>query len=383
MPINSKAIQFLILIYPFFYAIPYVSFVLGYRFSIYYFFPLTLIFIFLNFGKKSLKRLKQEKTNLLLLLAILIIILINFTTIHYTKPLLFIIFVINFYLLRLTLILKENKRAVLFTIMAFLLFSVLFLFDSSRYANENRYSSFLISPTVYSVYAEVFLIIALFHLKKWYLYVLAFLITGTIILSTETRLNFLFLLLLPLLWYLVKNYHQYKLIIFVGFIIGLNLLYPIYSVVVESSFGKEVIVESRYEDGRDNSFYLRSYLNKMTYEDYYKNSTGEKLFGKGAEEARKLVIEKVGQDIFTHNDFIRFTYDFGVITTILLMIFFYRVSRKNKVSFLLLFLYLFAFYHNMIYDFFIVALLLFYGGIKEKNNVIHTINNTQIEDDKG
>ncbi|MFO0323105.1 MAG: hypothetical protein ACK504_11845, partial [Bacteroidota bacterium] len=109
----------------------------------------------------------------------------------------------------------------------------------------------------------------------------------------------------------------------------------------------------------------------LVYNEYLnKTSVGEKLFGKGSEEARKLVLKKIKYDIFPHNDFIRLAYDFGIICTILFLFFLYRISRINNVSFLILLLYLFSFYHNMVYDFFLISILVFYSGIKHKNEIV-------------
>lgn len=367
MPINSKLIQFFILIYPFFYAIPFIAFDVSYVFSIIYFAPLTLLFTFLNLGEKSLHILKKEKINLLLLFFVFIMVLMNTHEIRYVKPIFFIFFVINIYLLRLTIVFSENKKAIFFTSSLFLIFSLIFINDDSRYLEGERYFAFLSSPTVYSVYAEVFLILFLFFTKKRYVQIVYFLIVFLIAYYSKTRLNLMFLIILPFVIYLINKRKNYKQFLFLGFIICLNLLYPIYSIVVKSDFGKDTLVSSRYEDGRDASFGLRNHLNEITYKEYFQNSTLiEKLFGKGAEEARILVIKEVKVDIFTHNDFIRFTYDFGIICTVVFIVFLYRISFKNRVSYLLLLLYFFSFYHNSIYDFFIIALVIFYGGIKEE-----------------
>lgn len=150
------------------------------------------------------------------------------------------------------------------------------------------------------------------------------------------------------------------------YIFCLNLLYPIYSFVIKSEAGKSSLVTSRYKDGRDASFGLRNSLNSFTYNEYILNSTlSQKIFGKGSEASRKSMISQLKMDILPHNDFIRFSLDFGLLCTILYLTFLFRIARGNIVSFILLLLYLFSFYHNMIYDFFLIAVFIYFSGLSE------------------
>lgn len=366
MRITSGIILFLILLYPFFYASSYIAFKLSYAFSLYYFTPLTLLFFVLNTGRKSIAILKENSFNLLLLGTILALIIINTDDARYSKPLLFFVYVINFYLLSLTLVFRENPKLIWYTFLVFSVLSVLFLFKKERYLDGDRYFSFLLSPTVYSVYAEVILILYLYHVKNLRKRIFIFLVAGVFIFITKTRLNLFFYISIPFLLYYFENYRVSKLKVLLVYIFCLNMLYPIYSYLVTFEFGKSALVTTRYEDGRDSSFGLRNYLNSITYQEFiYKTDLAEKLFGKGTEQSRKMIIKKLKYDLFTHNDFIRFTYDFGIICTLLFLLFLYRVSLNNYIAFILLLLYLFSFYHNMIYDFFLISVFLYYAGIKK------------------
>ncbi len=367
MKITSGLILLLILLYPFFYISNYIAFEISYQFTLFYFLPLTLLFFVLNLGKKSVSVLKQHSFNLLLLGAILVLVAINTNDLRYSKPLLFFIYVINFYLLSLTMVFRENFKVVKYIFLFFSVLSFLFLFKPDRYMLDHRYFSFLLSPTVYSVYAEVVLILFLHQVKSTKKRMIIFLLAGFFIFITKTRLNLFFYVSIPFLLYYFEHFKASRGKILLVYIFCLNMLYPIYTYLVTFDFGKTALVSTRYENGTDSSFGLRNYLNSLTYEEFtYKTTVTEKLFGKGTEQARKMIIEKLKYDLFTHNDFIRFAYDFGLICTILFIWFLYRITAGNYIAFILLLLYLFAFYHNMIYDFFLISLVIYYSGVENR-----------------
>lgn len=363
MKITSGHILFLILLYPFFYASSYIAFNIGYLFSVYYFVPVTLFLLLLNLGKKSVEILKQNAVNIGLLLLVIILVLFNTTDLKYSKPLVFFIFVLNIYLLSLTLKLSINKKLLQKFFFLLLLLSFLFLPSEDRYF-DHRYFSFLLSPTVFSVYTEVFLILFLCFSENRQLKIALFLLAGFFIILTKTRLNLLFYVMIPIMVYYSEKFYKSKFKIVLIYLVSLNLLYPIYNYIIQSEFGKSSLVTTRYESGRDASFGLRNYLNSFVYIDYMKNSTlPEKILGRGSEMSRMILINKMGQDVLPHNDFIRFTLDFGLLATIVFIVFLYRIARKNYVSLILLLLYLFSFYHNMIYDFFLIALIVYFSNI--------------------
>lgn len=375
MKFSSFHILFLILLYPFFYASSYIAFNVGYLFSVYYFIPVTLFLVLLNIRKIPLGAIKQNGISFSILLAIVLLVLFNTNDLRYSKPFVFFIFVFNIYLLSLSLKLKVNNKLIQILLGVLLLLSLFFLSRPERYTDD-RYTSFLLTPTVYSVYTEIFLILFLFYSRQTRLKIVVFVIVGLFILMTKTRLNMFFYITIPFMLFYLSRMKGAKLQILVIYIICLNSLYPIYSLLIKSEAGQSSLVSSRYEDGRDASFGLRNYLNDFTYEEYISNSTTfQKLFGKGTEASRKVIISKMDMDALPHNDFIRFTMDFGLVASFLFLIFLYRIARKNSVSFVLLLLYLFSFYHNMIYDFFLIALIIYFGNVEEKeefqeNNIL-------------
>ena len=366
MKISSVHILFLILIYPFFYVSSYVAFDVGYLFSVYYFILVTFFLTLLNFRKIPANIFTNNVANFGLLAAIMVIVLLNTNDLRYSKPLVFFIFVCSFYVLSLTLKFNVNNKLIQNFFVFLLLLSIIFLGNDERYLDD-RYCAFFISPTVYSVYTEAFLILFLCFSKSPRLKIGIFLIAGFFILLTKTRLNLFFYFTIPIMIYYLDKFYKSKFKIVLIYIICLNLLYPIYSFIVKSELGKSSLVTSRYDDGRDASFGLRNYLNTFVYKEYISNSTPfQKIFGRGTEMSRKVMVDKMGQDILPHNDFIRFTLDFGLLCTLLYLIFLYRIAKSNYVSLLLFLLYLFSFYHNMIYDFFLVALIIYFSHVKKE-----------------
>jgi hypothetical protein len=364
MKVTSGFILLLILIYPFFYCSGYVAFELSYSFSLFYFMPLTVLFFVLNLGPKSKQILRENRINLFLLGGILLIIICRTDDLRYSKPLLFFIYLTSFYLLSLTIVFRENKPLIRWIFILFCILSVVFIRDPNRYLEGNRYFAFLVSPTVYSVYFEVVLLIFLYQVKDLKKRIFIFLFAGFFIVITKTRLNLFFYISIPFLLYFFENYRLTRWKVLLIYILCLNLLYPIYSYLVTFDVGKATLVASRYGSGYDSSFGLRNYLNYLTYEQFNDHNLWEQLFGKGTEQARKMIIERMNADLFTHNDFIRFAYDFGIICAVLFLVFLYRISLNHYISFLMLLLYLFSFYHNMIYDFFLISVFIYFSGIR-------------------
>ena len=365
MKITSGHILFLILLYPFFYVSSYIAFKIGYLFSVYYFVPITLFLLLLNLGKHSVEILKRNALNIGLLLILIILVLINTTDLRYSKPLFFFVFVLNIYILCLTLKVNVHKKMLKEFFFLLLALSILFLPDQDRYF-ASRYFSFLSSPTVFSVYIEVFLILFLCFSKNNRLKIVLFCLAGVFIILTKTRLNLLFFVTIPVMIYYSHKLYNFKFRIVVIYLVCLNLLYPLYNLLVQSEVGRDALVASRYESGKDASFGLRNHLHLIVYRDYMLNSTmSEKILGRGSEVSRKIVIDNLRKDILPHNDFMRFTLDFGILTMIVFIIFIYRVASSNYVSSILFLLYLFSFYHNMIYDFFLIALIIYFSNINE------------------
>jgi hypothetical protein len=355
----NKSIIF-VLLYPLFYAISLIFDELNYAFANYYFAFVFIIFIsaLLNISKFTLS--KYDITNISILLLLLCIISINTTDIRYTKPAFFISYVIVLYLVSLNFKTLPNLKHIHIVALSYLVVSCLFFFLSNSY-EDGRFLGFALSPTVYSVYLEIVLIIVLtnanFTLTRKIFIYLAF---AFFVYLTHTRTNLAFLIIIPALIWIYEKFN-YKKVLFIGLIVSLNFVYVIYKVLLETGLGKSFLL-SRYDGGKDPSFSLRYYLFDLIVSDYlYYSSFIEQLFGKGAEYSRLIVVENISFDILPHNDFIRLTSDFGVICLLLYLVLLYRLSTNNLTSYILVLLYLFTFYHNLLYSYELVSLIILFN----------------------
>ena len=89
-------------------------------------------------------------------------------------------------------------------------------------------------------------------------------------------------------------------------------------------------------------------LSKTTLSDF--------LYGHGVDENSKVGIShNTFNNISQHNDFFVLIYDYGAIFS---LVFLYIILNKVKSSFslVMLLIYLTSFYHNMIYDYWLITL---------------------------
>jgi len=357
MKLRASHILCILLLYPLLYSIPYVAENLEYKLSNYYFLAFTFILTTLNYYFFPLKYNKSSFINLLLLLGTSLLVLINTSSSEYLKPIIFFLFILNIFLVIQKVKINEITSIInLFTYL-YIGISLIFLLLSLRISEEDgRFSGFLLSPTVYSVQLEIVLILFLFVNDNWFKKAIIFIMIGFLIFMSGTRLNFAFLLGIPLLIFIIRKKAHIKPLLFLGLIFSLNLLYVAYDALQRANFIQEFNA-SRYEGGRDASFGLRFHLYKTLLNSFSHDfSFFDFILGKGAEKSRILVLADIGVDILPHNDFLRFIYDFGILAAVLYFLFLYRISKTNIAAFLLVTLYLVAFYHNMIYSFELLAI---------------------------
>lgn len=373
MKLRASHIVCILLLYPLLYSIPYIAENLDYKLSNYYFLAFTVILTLLNYYFFPLKYDKNNFINLILLLFTGLIIIFNSTSADYLKPALFFLFIINLFLILQRVRVSELTFIIKLFTYLYIGISFVFIILSYRISDDGRFSGFLLSPTVYSVYLETVLILFLFTNSSRTKSIIVFLLFSFLVYMSGTRLNFAFLLAIPALMFLIRKKRQIKPLLFAGFILSLNFLYVIYDILQRTNF-IQTFNSTRYEGGRDASFGLRFHLYKTILNSFADDFTFNNfLWGKGAEKSRLLVLSEVGFDILPHNDFLRFIYDFGIIAAVLYLLFLYRISRANTASFLLIALYLVAFYHNMIYSYELPALAILmslYLAKQEEQNSI-------------
>ncbi len=323
--------------------------------NIYYFF----VFFLLGGGLLlfSAKLFVVKSINLIHYLTLAIILLFafsNFNGLRYSMPIFFIVYLI--FLVRISEYKEKWPKSVIVNIaFIYLAFSVLNLFINSSFENQGRFSGFTNSATTYSIFI-IALIILLLRSKipaysKYIIYLIGFFLIGI----TLTRLNLFFYLLLPALLLISKTSRTKRGLFLLSYIVLLNLVYPVYSYI--SNQNKELI-KVRYADGRDASFGLRLILFNEVYENWQSSPTLNKYFGNGLENARLYVYTNHKIDLLPHNDFIRILNDFGLIPASLFFLWLFRLVNTNRTTFLLGCLYFLSFYHNMVYNLFIISLLI-------------------------
>ncbi len=354
----------MVFVYPFFYVVPLLNTYLGYSFSNYYFLPLIPVFYLLFLSEKRVKYKRDDLINISILIPVILLVVMGTSNFRYIKPLIFMIYFLLLYTLmtsRGEIEIKKGFFRIFFYV--FVIISIIYMIYYAIFPISDRFAGFLKTSTVYSVFLEIFFLFFLFTFdgigKRTKIYFL----TGFLVYATKTRLNLVYYLLIPLVYFVKKYLNRYKLIFFIIFLLLLILLYPIYY-AYEQIFTDTFSKIRDFEHGVDTSFKLRFLLSSIIFKKFIEYSPHDFMFGRGSEYARLVIQDTLRWDALPHNDFLRFFMDFGIFALVLYLILIYRLSRKNSLTFLLGLLYLFTFYHNMIYSFFVISTLIIANFLK-------------------
>src|SRR5690606_2709961 len=114
------------------------------------------------------------------------------------------------------------------------------------------------------------------------------------------------------------------------------------------------IISYRYEGSFDPSFVTRNHFQNIVLNSWSNASFPEKLFGQGTEYSRLLILQADGEDYLPHNDFLRLLNDHGIVGFAIFMMLIILLGVRNKTTFCLTLLYLLSFYHNMVFNFFLL-----------------------------
>lgn len=358
--------MFLVLLYPIILFFPSLFGVMAFFLTAPYFFGIFIVLFFLVIiqGKIVVFEL------LYLLIPLIGLGLYNFTSIRYSLPLFFL-----FYILLLLIVLHNlkyksiNQNMLNWFLNVYLVLSIPFIFMDIGWDITGRFTGFIGSPTVFSgVIAALYVIVT----EKWNIksrrFIVMSLIVFGIVYLTKTRLILIFILFYPLIKYLytTKKWMTTKKL-FLIFLIAIMSIYPLYDMVIRWF---PVLVSMRYEDKRDASFGLRHFVFKKMNSEYSEGTLIEKTIGKGNEYSRVYIHDLFGFDLMPHNDFVRLLTDWGAIGLFLFLLFLYKVSVKDRDVFYISIVYLLLFYSNMVFNTFIISLLIiFYNS--NQNTEIH------------
>lgn len=328
-------------------------------------FFITTPFFFFLFGFFCVLILIKQKfiyfKNMQLILALVVLALFNFSTLRYSSPIFFILYVLTLHIaINAIPRVPINKQLFQLFYYFYIVISIPFIFLTQGWDESNRFLGFIGSPTVYAGIMTVGYAIVTkdWKLKTWKFIVLSFIVFGLVYI-TKTRLLLLFLFIFPLLKYILSmDFWLNKKTIFLIFFVTVMSVYPLYGVVT-SMFPS--IVTIRYEEAsQDKSLGLRVFLSKVVFEDYESGTLTEKILGKGNEHSRELVHERLKFDILPHNDFWRLLNDWGIVGMFLFFSLLYRMCVVNRSVFYIGLIYILLFYSNMVFNTFIISLLIIF-----------------------
>ncbi|MFT6815152.1 MAG: hypothetical protein ACJAZ3_001052 [Sphingobacteriales bacterium] len=360
---------FATLAYPLFYAIPEIVSI-GYTFSLIYFISISGILALSFITFKQFKVNLSDLITIVLMLLLIGIIAFQTNDPRYSKPLLFFSFVFLVFFASSLLRKQPEKsgKTIYFFTFFYLCLTVFSYLIPGNYLNE-RFIGFTLSPTIFSIYLETILILYLFRSdSSTRAKILVFFLCFFFIYITKTRTNLLFLFYIPFYIVYTKHIRSPKIISFAILITIIVSFYPMYNSLREFQITKN-FSGSRLESNNDASYDTRTYLTKICLDEIEQSSNVKLIFGHGSEYSRLLIEKFTGVDLFPHQDFLRFIIDFGLITFILFLIILYRLTKNSPISFLLLILYLVSFYHNYIYSFYLLSLIILFRNKKQINSL--------------
>ena len=255
----------------------------------------------------------------------------------------------------------------LYFLQLYLSFFYLLFFDFNE-----RFEGYTNSPTTYSIYLLTFLTGYLFtknNIDK-YTY-MHFIPSFFLIFLSQTRSTLLILIIIFIIFSFRNFVFKHLRLTSFIFITGLLLLLPL-----SSLFSDGFKIMNRYgENEEDKSTISRLYyfnnqinsLSKFSYEDYF--------FGKGVDSNKKVYSYTSNYNqIDQHNDFFLILYDYGIIITFLFM-YCLIIKINSAFSFVFLLIYLTSFYHNMIYDFWLISFLYISSLFSHESKVLNYASN--------
>ena len=340
----------LIVTYPFYYAIPVVDTNFGHFFEILYFAFvdfLILIYLCCYFNKFRMAGLGIFIT--------FIIWIWQFNGVDNVRPYFFLLTLLLLSFFSVQDKTDNDYKVLKFYPLFFIVVSCISIFFHSSYIDDGaRFKGFSLSPTHYSVYALCGVVFAFEFIKNNITKVCCIIILSFFIFYSETRLALVVLLGIISLYCFSKITMKLKKVISFCIIIFFSLSYIAYALIAKYT----TIFSGRYEGGDDKSYEARTLIQEHIFDALNNSSLTQYIFGHGAESARNMLIDIYGYDIMPHNDFVKLFYDFGAIGAIVFLICLYRYGYRNLLSLSLLSIYISAFYHNMAYSLFVVALLI-------------------------
>jgi len=221
--------------------------------------------------------------------------------------------------------------------------------------NQDRLIAFFSSPTTLAtwiIYAYILAYKTTYTEKNFAFQNFICLLTITIIVfATKTRINIILIILLVIDYAIpfISTNKTIRKIALSIYILSIFNAYKIYDFI--GNFLSFNILTYRYSDHIDTSYNLRSALFNTIYDNLFNFASINQLFaGHGSGASRKVIIEYFNHDLQLHNDILKISYDFGLLFSLVYIIFIIYFSSKYKSTTICAFVYFTSFLHNMIYS---------------------------------
>jgi hypothetical protein len=213
-----------------------------------------------------------------------------------------------------------------------------------------RFSGFSSSGTTYSTYVLCLFVGFLYFEKNRNILILISILTLILVVLSETRTSLILFIAILIIRTTSKVVSNKLNLLFYLSIISALMYYP--AIV----YFDNTDLLNRYEGGVDYSKITRISMFNNQIEALKNSDIVNFLFGNGIGENLKIGGGYANYSVDQHNDFFTLLYDFGFIFFIL---FFFGIKKLINTPFSLsvFLVYIFSFYHNMIFDLFIITIL--------------------------
>lgn len=293
---------------------------------------------------------------------LIIIIIINFSMQYLGFSIYLLVLVVSVILLTSIKYLFTTRKIVptiifFYFIVSFILsnFSIGYLYTGT----DLRFTGMFLSATTFGITSLYLFIYFLYNSKNRYMKLVLYIILIYLIYLSQSRLNLLVVVLLPIVftaYYL--NFFNNDMKYFILILLIVSLMYPLYQ-YVQSIY--EVSSTRGNAEASDSTRFFYS-LKILSNIDFYNISF---YFGHGTGSA----IDIIGHDnIKPHNDFLRIVYDYGIIFFIFFNTILYRFFIMNIHMAMMVIIYIFSFYHNMIFDSYSILLIVFLSKFTNLHN---------------
>ncbi|TVR77516.1 MAG: hypothetical protein EA412_10880 [Chitinophagaceae bacterium] len=278
------------------------------------------------------------------------------------NPAIFILFALVLYTVAGSVWSKESDLIFnsFFEYLAVILITALLIL--SLVTEYDRFSGFSVSATTLSIYLLIIYVVLVVDKPKIYALLFGLPVVYLLLISQTRSALVLFLVIVLLSMGYGERKHMKKL--FIVTVLLLSFVYPIYGALSALTDSGIMLRDGDLQDG---SFITRYWLTMYIFEDYLQSNIFHILFGLGAEQSRSLVMDYYGYDVHVHNDFLRLLYDFGVIGSMIYIFILYKIAIKNRLTYILIIIYLFSFFHNMIYDVYQLCILLIFAQQRSRH----------------